>query len=76
MEKDVTVTRCCVFSDGQRYTTARAYLKPESERPNLRVLTYAHVTRVHIENNTATGVEYLHNGVTKTVRATKEVRVW
>ncbi|XP_026314157.1 glucose dehydrogenase [FAD, quinone]-like [Hyposmocoma kahamanoa] len=60
--------------DGQRVTTARAYLKPQSERPNLNVKTNAHVTRVLLDGKNAYGVEYINeNGETKTITASKEV---
>ncbi|XP_063833068.1 glucose dehydrogenase [FAD, quinone]-like [Ostrinia nubilalis] len=60
--------------DGQRYTTARAYLKPHSERPNLDVRLKSHVSRVLFEGIQATGVEFIdENGTTHTVNATKEV---
>ncbi|XP_021182572.3 glucose dehydrogenase [FAD, quinone] [Helicoverpa armigera] len=65
------------FNDnGQRYTTARAYLAPKSERPNLSVKLYAHVTKVLFDGKKAVGVEYVDkNGNTKTVKTTKEVIV-
>ncbi|XP_049879102.1 glucose dehydrogenase [FAD, quinone]-like [Pectinophora gossypiella] len=61
--------------DGQRYTTARAYLKPKSERPNLSLKTQAHVSKVLIDKNKrAYGVQYIDkDGKTQTVRAKKEV---
>ncbi|KAI5641053.1 GMC oxidoreductase domain-containing protein [Phthorimaea operculella] len=61
--------------NGQRYTAARAFLKPKSERPNLSLRTRAQVTRVLIDNDRrAYGVEYIdQDGNTKTVKARKEV---
>ena len=41
---------------GQRYSTARAYLRPARRRPNLRVVTGATARRVLIEDGRATGV--------------------
>ncbi|KAI5642555.1 GMC oxidoreductase domain-containing protein [Phthorimaea operculella] len=60
---------------GQRYTAARAFLKPKSERPNLSLRTRAHVSKVLIDNNRrAYGVEYIdQDGKTKIVKARKEV---
>ncbi|MQY08386.1 GMC family oxidoreductase [Actinomadura macrotermitis] len=43
---------------GRRWSTADAYLRPARKRPNLTVLTGAHVSRVVIEDGRATGVEY------------------
>lgn len=61
-------------SNGQRYTTARAYLAPKSIRPNLSVTMYAHVTRVIFRKKRAIGIEYLDSkGYRRTVYARKEV---
>ncbi|XP_013167945.1 PREDICTED: glucose dehydrogenase [FAD, quinone]-like [Papilio xuthus] len=60
--------------NGQRYTTARVFLKPRFVRPNLHVKTNAHVFKVLIEDNHAYGVQYYdEKGNIKTVYATKEV---
>lgn len=57
--------------NGQRYTTARAYLEPKS---NLDVKLHAFVTKVLFDGTRAYGVEYLDaKGNKKTVNATKEV---
>ncbi|KAH9637944.1 hypothetical protein HF086_003646 [Spodoptera exigua] len=57
-----------------RYTTARAYLPPQSERPNLNIKLHAHVTKVLFRRKKAIGVEYVdENGNTKVVKARKEV---
>ncbi|CAG9791495.1 unnamed protein product [Diatraea saccharalis] len=54
-------------------TFNEAYLKPQSERPNLSVKLNAHVTRVIIKKNRAVGVEYVdENGKKEIVRASKE----
>ncbi len=60
-------------SRGRRASTARAYLDPAKTRPNLTVLTGAHVTRVTLEGARATGVEYLRGGALQRVRAAREV---
>ncbi|GBP64872.1 Glucose dehydrogenase [Eumeta japonica] len=61
--------------EGSRYSTARAYLRPAARRENLDVLLNAHVTRVLFAQweKRATGVQYLRDGETKEVKATKEV---
>ncbi|XP_026740327.1 glucose dehydrogenase [FAD, quinone]-like [Trichoplusia ni] len=63
------------FNDnGQRYTTARAYLVPKSERPNLSVKLNAHVTKVLFKCKRAVGVEYVdEKGKKRKVKANKEV---
>ncbi|MGB3147477.1 MAG: GMC family oxidoreductase N-terminal domain-containing protein [Paracoccaceae bacterium] len=59
--------------NARRNSAARAFLRPAMKRPNLSVITHAHVTRVLFDGKRATGVEYLHRGQTKTVMAGKEV---
>ncbi|XP_059053000.1 glucose dehydrogenase [FAD, quinone]-like [Achroia grisella] len=63
------------FNDnGQRYTTARAFLRAKWERPNLSVLLDSHVSRVLFNEKRAIGVEYIDKkGNKKTIRASKEV---
>src|SRR5215472_8384755 len=58
---------------GRRHSAADAYLKPTMRRPNLRVITGAHVTRVLLEGTRATGVEYVGAGAMKSAVATHEV---
>ena len=43
---------------GERCSTARAFLDPIDERPNLTVITGAHTEKVILENNRAVGVRY------------------
>lgn len=57
----------------QRCSTATAFLDPLRNDPRLTILTDAQATRVLIENGHATGVEYISDGKTQTVRATREV---
>jgi 4-pyridoxate dehydrogenase len=61
------------ISNGRRSSSARAFLHPARRRPNLTVTTYAHATRVLIENKRAIGVEYLHHGTLKQAHADREV---
>lgn len=58
---------------GWRSSTAVAYLKPARGRPNLRVETDAHATRVLFKGTRATGVEYRQHGRLKVARAGREV---
>jgi choline dehydrogenase len=60
-------------SGGRRSSTARCYLDPAKGRPNLTIVTGAHVTRVTLEGSRATGVEYLLNGQLTQARAAREV---
>jgi choline dehydrogenase-like flavoprotein len=58
---------------GRRCSTAVAYLHPAAERPNLKVLPNALVTRILFEGNRATGVEILRDGKLEEIRAEAEV---
>jgi 4-pyridoxate dehydrogenase len=59
--------------DGRRSSSARAYLRPVYNRPNLTVCTHAHVQRVTTDGRRATGVDYAENGLKKFARAEREV---
>ena len=59
--------------DGQRQSTAVAFLRPAMNRPNLSVVTRALVSRIIVEGRRATAVEYIHNGTTQRVKAKAEV---
>ena len=59
-----------------RVSAARAFLNPAKSRKNLDVVTNAFVTKLMIENKTATGVELLKggkNGKKISIKANKEV---
>jgi len=58
---------------GLRMSAARAYLWPAMRRPNLRVETGAHATRLLFEARRAVGVEYRQRGATGRARARREV---
>ena len=60
---------------GERWSTARAFLDPIVERPNLTVITGAHTEKVIIEHGRAVGVQYKAEKKTQTVNATQEVIV-
>jgi choline dehydrogenase len=47
---------------GRRMSAARAYLHPVMDRPNLRVVTRAFVTRILFEGTRAIGVEFSTGG--------------
>lgn len=62
------------IKDGKRHSVATAFLKPAMKRSNLTVMTHAHVSRIIIEKDRATGVEYIaKNKDTVQVLAQKEV---
>lgn len=64
------------IKNGARHSGATAFLKPALKRPNFTAVTKAYVNRILIENDKATGVEFIKgkNG-TEQVFANKEVIV-
>jgi len=61
--------------NGLRSSSATAYLRLAEKRPNLRVQTDAHVTRILFEGSRACGVRYRSKGRDQEVRAAREVIV-
>ena len=59
--------------DGERWSSARAYLFPHLDRANLTVETNAHVQRILFEGKRAVGVEFKQGKQLRTVHADKEV---
>ncbi|SAL52021.1 choline dehydrogenase [Caballeronia arvi] len=58
---------------GLRWSTAKGFLKPVRDRRNLIVQTRAQTRSVLFNGKEAIGIEYVHEGVVKTVRARVEV---
>jgi choline dehydrogenase len=58
---------------GKRWSTARGYLDPIRDRPNLTVVTQALALEVLFEGRRATGIAYAVNGAKQTARAEREV---
>jgi choline dehydrogenase len=56
-----------------RCSAADAYLHAARARPNLTVLTHAHVTRLRFSGRRAVGIEYLHFGAAARAEASGEV---
>jgi choline dehydrogenase len=59
--------------NGRRATSWVEYVRPVADHPNLTVKTEATVSRLLVDGEQVTGVEYLQNGVLKTVRADEVV---
>ena len=59
--------------NGERWSAARAFLTPNLRRPNLRVRTKAHATRVLFDGKRAIGVEYRQAGEIRRARVRREV---
>ncbi|KAM8930767.1 choline dehydrogenase, mitochondrial [Pelodytes ibericus] len=58
---------------GQRWSTASAYLRPAMSRPNVTVEEKTLVTKIIFDGLKAIGVEYIKNGRQKKAFITKEV---
>ncbi|PZU25575.1 MAG: choline dehydrogenase [Shinella sp.] len=59
--------------NGRRADAAETYLKPARNRPNLNVITGAHVLRIDFEGKRAIGVTVRIKGTDRRYRATAEV---
>jgi choline dehydrogenase-like flavoprotein len=59
--------------DGQRCSAAKAYLTPNRHRQNLHIETHAHATRILFEGKRAVGIDFVQNGVKRTLRARHEL---
>jgi choline dehydrogenase len=61
------------MKNGQRMSTAKAFLRPAMARPNLTVLTDAHATSIRFEGRRAAGVRFRQRGKDREVLATREI---
>jgi choline dehydrogenase len=59
--------------DGERCSTAVAYLGPAMERPNLRVIQKTRVLRVHFEDNRAAAIDVWDGSQLRRIHANQEV---
>lgn len=61
--------------NGRRQTTAKTFLIPAKDRPNLHVIKHAHVTKIEInENGEATAASFIYNQMYNlTVNTNKEI---
>ncbi|MCP2072737.1 UNVERIFIED_ORG: choline dehydrogenase [Pseudomonas lini] len=59
--------------DGLRQSSARGYLHPAEDRPNLDVWTHAMVRRINFDGDIATGIQVDHKGQTLDVHCAREV---
>jgi choline dehydrogenase len=72
MQEGVNIAQSTTWK-GERQSTARAFLRPARDRPNLTVLTNALVQAVQISGNRAVAVKYLHRGVECVAESRAEV---
>src|SRR5207237_3921412 len=61
------------ISKGLRWSSARAYLSPAIQRPNLHVMKNTFVKRIVIENGAAIGIEISNNGNSRVITSEGEV---
>ncbi|OBZ95669.1 choline dehydrogenase [Pararhizobium polonicum] len=59
--------------DGQRWSSAKGYLHPAGNRPNLTVLSNTLVNKIVIENGAAVGIEIVSGGEARVVMCDREV---
>lgn len=59
--------------NGERWSTARAFLEPALERPNLHIIKETSVGKILLEDKHAKGVEILAKGKRRSVKAAREV---
>ncbi|SIS40108.1 GMC family oxidoreductase [Neptunomonas antarctica] len=58
---------------GRRWSSARGFLDPIKHRPNLTIITKAHVDRLHIVNKTVIGIAFDINGMPSYAGVNKEI---
>lgn len=59
--------------NGKRWSSADAFLRPALRRPNLDVVSGAHVTQIVFEGRRATGVRFGRDGRDETARVDREI---
>ena len=59
--------------NGLRFSAKKAYLQPARKRPNLRIITHAHVTKISLAGKRADGVHYNRHGKSHHIKAGREV---
>src|SRR3546814_9848586 len=70
---DVCSSDLCTQKNGRRWSTAKAFLEPARNRPNLRVETNAQATGLLFEGKRCVGVAYVQNGQPREARCGREV---
>jgi len=61
------------IKDGERWSTARAFLDTAKDRKNLTVITGAHTEKVIVENKRAVGVQYRAKKQSRSVSAKRDI---
>ena len=58
---------------GSRFSAAKAYLRPALAKKNVQLLTRVLVDKIIFHNQQAIGVQFKHQGQTKTIKVKKDV---
>jgi choline dehydrogenase len=72
---DGTFVNFATQRNGKRCSAAEGFLKSALKRPNLKVITGATVNRMMFDGNRACAVRYIHEGVSREIRVSREVVV-
>ncbi|XP_062603375.1 alcohol dehydrogenase [acceptor]-like [Saccostrea cucullata] len=59
--------------NGERWSTAKAFLRPAMNRPNLHVAVNSYVTKILIEKKKAVGISLVRDNLKHVIKARKEV---
>ncbi|MDC1406846.1 GMC family oxidoreductase N-terminal domain-containing protein [Candidatus Puniceispirillum sp.] len=59
--------------NGLRFSAKKAYLQPARQRPNLRIITHAHVAKISLTGKRADRVHYNRHGKSHYLKAGREV---
>lgn len=62
-----------IFPNGRRWNSENGYLAPARKRPNLSVITEAHVTKINFDGKRAVSVSFSKGGHGQEVRASQEI---
>ncbi len=73
-QEGVVKTQASIWK-GRRMSVAHCYIEPAMKRPNLTVITEAHINKVLLDGRRCVGVEYEHGGQVHKARAGREVVV-
>ena len=60
---------------GVRWNTTKAFLRPAMKRPNLKVMTKAHTSKIMVADGRATGVAFTRQGQDRPLEATARAEV-
>src|SRR5215813_9358975 len=73
-QEGVVKTQASIWK-GRRMSVAHCYIEPAMRRPNLTVITEAHINKVLLDGKRCIGVEYKRGGQVHKARAGREVIV-